>query len=314
MKKQVPHDALIKKMLEEPGFPKAFFDTILPERLTKHLRWESLKLARSSFVDEELRQHFSDAFFEAELKTPSGKRELKIALLLEHKSSPDRFVVLQLMRYLLQAYLAQINERVKGKGKRTRYLIPILPVVVYQGKTAWKARTFAELFGRGYEEFSEYFLELPFLFFHINQLSDEEILAMRYSLVQGMVLSQKYSHDSQLLFMYIGLITEILGPGNTPSFLLVYILEALKDEYTKDQIFEQINPAMATKFRSFYDKLMDEGIEKGIKKGIELGKDKGQITEKENTIHRMDKLGFSVQLIAQSVELSVEKVLEILKK
>ena len=114
--------------------------------------------------------------------------------------------------------------------------------------------------------------------------------------------------------MYIGLITEILGPGNTPSFLLVYILEALKDEYTKDQIFEQINPAMATKFRSFYDKLMDEGIEKGIEKGIELGKDKGQITEKENTIHRMDKLGFSVQLIAQSVELSVEKVLEILKK
>ena len=40
MSKKKIHDALLKRMLEEPGFPEAFFDALVPAALTRHFRWE----------------------------------------------------------------------------------------------------------------------------------------------------------------------------------------------------------------------------------------------------------------------------------
>jgi predicted transposase/invertase (TIGR01784 family) len=42
--------------------------------------------------------------------------------------------------------------------------------------------------------------------------------------------------------------------------LVVYIFILLKSDYSKEQIIQQITPDMATTFKSFYDKLIEEGI------------------------------------------------------
>ncbi len=97
-------------------------------------------------------------------------------------------------------------------------------------------------------------------------------------------------------------IAEIFIDGKMPAALLVYINRALDNNFTKEQILVQITPTMATKFKSFYDKLIDEGIEKGMEKA------------KLKTVQRMADLGLTIEQIAFSVELSVEEVKAILEK
>ncbi len=86
--------------------------------------------------------------------------------------------------------------------------------------------------------------------------------------------------------------------------LVVYIFMLLKADYSKEQIIQQITPDMATTFKSFYDKLIEEGIEKGKAEGTYL--------EKVKTIQRMHSRGFEAEEIAPLVELSVAAVKEIL--
>ncbi len=89
--------------------------------------------------------------------------------------------------------------------------------------------------------------------------------------------------------------------------LVVYIFMLLKADYSKEQIIQQITPDMATTFKSFYDKLIEEGMEKGMEKGTE-----GTYLEKVKTIQRMHSRGFEAEEIAPLVELSVAAVKEIL--
>ena len=305
MSKKKIHDALLKRMLEEPGFPEAFFDAFLPKALTRHFRWESLRMSKSSFVDEELRQHFSDAFFEVELKLSSGKERLELALLVEHKSHPDHFVVVQLMRYLAQAYEHQI----KHQRRERRRLTPILPLVVYHGGAKWMAKSFVELFGPDFEDIQAYFLQIPFLFRNINEMSVAEILAVEFTLLRAMLLTQRHSHNPTLLFFHLDLIARNFPSGNSSEALAVYIFMLLKADYSKEQIIQQITPDMATTFKSFYDKLIEEGMEKGKAEG----KEEGIYLEKVKTVHRMHSRGFEAEEIAPLVELSVAAVKEILE-
>jgi len=329
MKKKIPHDALVKRMLSEPGFPEAFFDTLLPARLKQCIRWESLRIAKTNFVDDELRQHFSDAFFEVEVSLSSGVNQMEIALLVEHKSNEDDFVILQVLRYMIQAFLHQAKQQEKQKKKGSEAsLTPIFPVVIYHGGTDWQAKSFKELFGIRFEEIGELFINLPMMFHNISSKPVEEILAIEYNIVKATLLTQKYSHDPRSLFMSLGVISEIIGDGNEASSLIVYIFKILSSEYTKEEIIQQINTDMEPTFKSFYDKLIEEGMEKGIEKGreegrevgreegiakgIEKGMEKGIYLEKANTIRRMYGAGFDLEQIAVLVEWSVEEVRAVL--
>ena len=326
MEKPVPHDALIKRLMEEPGFAEEFFDTMLPEKLKRRLLFESLRFSKDSFVDESLQKHFADAVFDVMYKGRFKNKPLQLSLLIEHKSSPDRFISLQILDYILAGLKHQVRNRPKG---RTPYLLkPIIPIVIYHGKRKWTPKPLHMLFDKGYEEAVPYYPNVLYEFQSLMGLSDTAILGIKYALLKAALLTQKYSFYPDRLFSYLGLISKILGAGNPPRALFVYIFRILDKTYTKDQILEQIQPAMTTKVKSFYDKLIaegleqgikqgfeqgiQEGMEKGIEKGIEKGVEKGLQEEKINTIHRMANLGFLVAQIAASVELPEEEVERIL--
>ena len=127
-----------------------------------------------------------------------------------------------------------------------------------------------------------------------------------------MFLTQRHSHDPALLFLHLETIAKNLPSGNPSEALVVYIFMLLKADYSKEQIIQQITPDMATTFKSFYDKLIEEGMEKGIAKGKAEGKAEGTYLEKVKTIHRMHSRGFEAEEIAPLVELPVAAVKEIL--
>ena len=118
-----PHDAFFRHLFARPSVAAEFFRLYLPPEVAGRLDLARVQLEDASFVDEKLREHFSDLLFRVGLKDGGAAF---IYILLEHKSAPDERVALQLLRYIVQAW------------DRLPTPLPwIIPVVVYHGVRAW---------------------------------------------------------------------------------------------------------------------------------------------------------------------------------
>ena len=71
----------------------------LPAELRTVCDLSTLKLESGSFVEDDLRQYFSDVLYS--LKTTTG--EGYVHVLIEHQSSPDKHMAFRLIRYAVAA-------------------------------------------------------------------------------------------------------------------------------------------------------------------------------------------------------------------
>lgn len=90
-----PHDCFFRETFSRREVAEGFLRGYLPQPIAEHLDWSSLKIAKDSFVEKALRKHFSDLLYSADY----AGNKIHIYLLFEHKSHPDRFITLQLLRY-----------------------------------------------------------------------------------------------------------------------------------------------------------------------------------------------------------------------
>lgn len=147
-----PHDTFFKQYLSHPPVAADFLRHQLPAPLVGLLDLTGLQLAKDSFVDEQLRSHFSDLIYHT---TTTTQTPITLALLFEHKSYSDEWVDFQILRYLVnfwQQDLDQIHQEAaaaKAEAETTqtvaskrkllrRTLTPILPLLVYHGQAEWK--------------------------------------------------------------------------------------------------------------------------------------------------------------------------------
>jgi len=137
-----PHDVFFKQYLSHPPAAADFLRQHLPAAVASLLDLTQLHLEKDSFVDEQLRTHFSDLVYRTmtTVQTP-----LAVSLLFEHKSYPDEWVDFQVLRYQVRLWeqeLAQLQAARKqeqpGQPERPRTLTPILVLLVYHGQAEWK--------------------------------------------------------------------------------------------------------------------------------------------------------------------------------
>jgi hypothetical protein len=69
-KKQIPnpHDAFFRQTLQRPGVAAEFLRLYLPEDIVAQLDLSRVTLEDGSFVDEKLREHFSDLLYRVGLR------------------------------------------------------------------------------------------------------------------------------------------------------------------------------------------------------------------------------------------------------
>ena len=95
-----PHDATFRQFLSQPTIARDFMALHLPAEFLALCDLDTLKLESGAFVEEDLRQYFSDILYS--LKTTS-RDDGYIHVLIEHQSSPDRHMAFSLMRYAIAA-------------------------------------------------------------------------------------------------------------------------------------------------------------------------------------------------------------------
>lgn len=94
-----PHDATFRQFLTQPDIARDFMNIHLPAELLAICDLSTLKLESGSFVEDDLRQYFSDVLYS--LKTTAGDGYVHV--LIEHQSSPDKHMAFRLIRYAVAA-------------------------------------------------------------------------------------------------------------------------------------------------------------------------------------------------------------------
>jgi len=141
------HDTFVRESFSDPGRAVAFFERFLPENLVQHFDFKTLTVLNESYINETLKEHFSDLVFEISLKDETSVKT-DVVLLFEHKSSPDRNVLFQVGHYMFAHWTKCLAE--KGEPK------PILPLIYYQGKKNWKVGHLPDLFKNYPKEIKNY--------------------------------------------------------------------------------------------------------------------------------------------------------------
>ncbi|MGI9229974.1 MAG: Rpn family recombination-promoting nuclease/putative transposase, partial [Gammaproteobacteria bacterium] len=126
-----PHDTFCKKIFEHPDLALAFILDHIPE-----LRNQIIgppEVISGTLIDNETRRVlYCDCVWKLKLKPKPGK-PTHTHIILEHKSSPDSKVGIQLSKYT-----STFAERLANEDSNTVQQSPeIIPMVLYHGKGKW---------------------------------------------------------------------------------------------------------------------------------------------------------------------------------
>lgn len=133
-----PHDRFFKKVFSDPDKARDFIVGTLEPTLIQRVDLSTLSLDNTSYIDEKLSQYYSDLVYNCVF----GKQtNLRIAFLFEHKSYVPDYPHLQLLRYMLSIWEHNIET--------DESFSPIIPIIVYHGRGAWKTKSFNEYFTGG---------------------------------------------------------------------------------------------------------------------------------------------------------------------
>ncbi len=112
-----PHDTFFKKLFGDKRNVRDFIREFLPQSLVRHINLDSVEIIDSEKSDEEYKRYYLDIA----VRCKFGKREGELYFVFEHKSYPDRRVLIQILSYLVVMWKKDME---RGKGPR-----PIIPVI-----------------------------------------------------------------------------------------------------------------------------------------------------------------------------------------
>ncbi|AIQ99467.1 hypothetical protein LG71_05905 [Pluralibacter gergoviae] len=273
MKKQPqPHDATFRQFLTQPGIARDFMDIHLPAELRAICNLSTLKLESGSFVEDNLRQYFSDVLYS--LKTTAGG-DGYVYVLIEHQSSADKHMAFRLIRYAVAAMQRHLDA---GHKK----LPLVIPVLFYSGKRSPYPYSTNWL-----QEFDDpalagklYAVDFPLV--DITVIPDDEIMGHRS--MAALTLLQKHIRQRDLAELTDRLSTLLLaGYLSSPMVvsLIHYIIEAGESADAQAFVRElalrvpQHEDELMTIAQQLEQKGLEKGIEKGLEKGLQLGEQRG---------------------------------------
>lgn len=89
-----PHDALFRSFLTDPTKARSLLEQYLPQKIKNICDFNTLKLEPGSFIDKNLKKHFSDILYSIKIR---GKKAY-IYTLIEHLTNLDPLIPFKLLR------------------------------------------------------------------------------------------------------------------------------------------------------------------------------------------------------------------------
>ncbi|MEN4788996.1 Rpn family recombination-promoting nuclease/putative transposase [Pantoea agglomerans] len=299
----VPHDATFRQFLTQPDIARDFMELHLPPELRICCDLSTLKLESGSFVEDDLRQYFSDVLYS--LKTTAGDGYIHV--LIEHQSVPDKHMAFRLMRYAVAA----MQRHLEAGHKRLPLVIPVL---FYTGR-----RTPYPYSTRWLDEFdapalADRLYSRSFPLVDVTVIPDDEI--MQHRSMAALTLLQKHIRQRDLAEMMDRLVT-ILQVGYHSSSQVITLVHCIvqagetSDAKAFVRELAQRVPQHENALMTIAQQLEQIGLEKGIEQGIEQGRTEGSRGASLRIARTMLKSGMDRNTVMQMTGLSEEDLAQI---
>jgi predicted transposase/invertase (TIGR01784 family) len=255
---QNPHDQFIRSVLSKPKLARDFLQNYLPPQVIEKLNLATLKITQESFVGEQLHQHHTDLLFRGKTK---NNAKAFVYILLEHKSSPDSFVAFQLLRYIVRIW-----EKEKEKSKK---LPPIIPLVLYHGKSRWTISRKFENLVENAADFGDFIPRFDYELVDLSAFSETEIKGQAMLQVALSTLRHIFSPNIEKKLTEIFSLLKQSEEQGAVEFLgtVLRYLTATDDKVTEEDIRTSLEEAFPEKenkvMASFVVKYIEQGRQEG---------------------------------------------------
>jgi hypothetical protein len=283
------HDTFLRSIMSNQQIALDYFQSCLPANILDKLDFSTLRQLPDTYVSKELQKSISDIVYACQ--RADGVGEVKISLLIEHKSYVDKYAPIQIGSYIFSGLLKQI-----GEGEKPSLIVPIL---LYHGKARWEYQTLSSLFGGLEPELSRFLPDYEYVFHNLGEIPDEQIQALRNKFLAASLLAMKYSVLKDRLSELIPTILKLAGEmeQNLQTSLIVYTF--VNSELSEQQIIELIT-SLPTQIKATVMSTLDIFVEKGRKEGT------------ENAVRNLIKQSvLTDEQIASALEVTVKYVADI---
>jgi len=284
------YDALFRRLFEKPEVSADFIRNYLPVGYQGKIDFESATIDPDTYVDEVLRRNYTDLLYKFDKKEGGGS--LYFYLLYDHKSSPDKWVSVQLLRYIMLIYRKELE-----KKPPPTILPEVFPVVFYHGTEEWKyslqcADTIDALRRKHLPHFE------PFLF-DLNRIDDKQLCGTVQTVVG--LLSLKYIKHRFTESLVGYLLKELHRLPRESSFLHEFYMTLIKFKAEEDlQTFLQLAKEM--NYRDMEEdimtreqRLLKEGRAEGLQEGLQEGRGEGRVEGLQDSLKRQLKQKFGLE-------------------
>ena len=285
------HDQFFRRLLDQPGAAGALIRERLPAAVAELLAPGAPELVPGSFVDGELREYRTDRLYR--VRTLEGDTAF-IYTLIEHKSSPDPGIRLQLLGYMTRIWKWWEKHEGRGPDGERRSLPPILPLVVYHGDAEWRMPLdFVSGIDLKDNALRPYLLDFRYSLTDLGRiddrhLSDEETLRI------GLLILKHGSRDGDLrqTLLTLGRVAATLGFDDLVALVRYILVEPgeIEAALLRD-VLKEIMPGQEARIMSI---AVEQWKAEGKAEGIQIGKAVGKAEGKADMLLRFLRLRFGV--------------------
>ena len=280
-----PHDKYFKFNLSVKSNAVDFFTNYFPEEILNLTDFDTLEISKDSFVDEELKEYFSDIIYTVNI----AGSDSYIYILFEHKSYNDSLPVLQTLKYIISIWELHLKRNeIKDKYK-TKKLPIVLPVLLYHGKEKLSSgEQLTDSMEGPVKELAQFIPDFKTLVYDLSDYSDDELKGNAALRVVLLMLKHIFDDDFPSEFKKIMKIFKEVLESKTglESFLplIRYVFSTREDLSVKDiveTVSRHISKEKGGKIMTLAEKLREEGEKIGEARGEEVGEKRGEARGKK---------------------------------
>ncbi len=295
------HDKFFKTIFNKKEAVAEFIEKILPTDIAKQIDLTTLTLDNNEYTDEKLKNYCSDIVYNCDYQNNQQNTNIQISLIFEHKSYPEQYPHLQLMRYLLNAWESQLKQK--------QALTPIIPIIFYHGKKKWKQKPLTDYFEQELDStFKQFLPNFNYLLVDAVQHSNAEFKQLSNLELQIGLLLMKHIFDSERLLQdFVEIFSDINQLFNTKQgndyfeTLVIYLYN--NTDLSIEQLEQKMNNISAETRENFISTAMQlqmKGKKEGIKEGIKEGLLK--------TAKNLKQMGLETEIIVKGTGLSAVEI------
>jgi predicted transposase YdaD len=182
---QSPFDRLLSRTLMQKESAQELLRSHLPAEFVAYLKPETIEQADTSFIDRLFKVELTD---DMARELGSENPHVHVLVLVDHKSSPDKYTVVQMLGYILRIWEHSIENNLP--------LVPVIPWIIYNGVRPWTVpRSLAELIPVPVS-WKRYVPELEVPILDVSRMSDSDMLGEDILHITLVLL--KYGRDPSL--------------------------------------------------------------------------------------------------------------------